>query len=448
MEIHYKDSGIEWIGKIPTTWGVDRFKNRFKTGKGLNITKGDLVPEGIPVVSYGQIHSKINKGTHLDDLLIRYIPSSLTEGGISSKVNVGDFIFADTSEDIDGCGNAVYVDKEIGLFAGYHSVIAFAKYPEESKYLAYLFMTECWRSQIRMRVTGIKVFSISQAILNETTIILPPLVDQQRIANYLDEKCGEIDSLIELQELMIEKLKAYKQSVISETVTKGLNPIVKLVPSGIEWIGDIPEGWEEAPLKSLLYRRSEKNNPVKTKERLSLSIDKGVTLYAEKTTNLDRFKEDFTQYQLAYPNDIVLNSMNMIVGAVGLSHFYGCVSPVYYVIYSKSKDTDIRYYSYLLNTQMIRDVYHSLGKGIYAIERGEGRVNTCRLKVSYDDFGVIRIPIPPVSEQQAIVSYLDVKCSEIDNLIAVKHQKIEKLKEYKKSVIYEFVTGKTSFAVC
>ena len=133
MEIHYKDSGIEWIGKIPATWGVDRFKNRFKTGKGLNITKGDLVPEGIPVVSYGQIHSKINKGTHLDDLLIRYIPSSLTEGGISSKVNVGDFIFADTSEDIDGCGNAVYVDKEMGLFAGYHSVIAFAKHPEESK---------------------------------------------------------------------------------------------------------------------------------------------------------------------------------------------------------------------------------------------------------------------------------------------------------------------------
>ena len=100
-----------------------------------------------------------------------------------------------------------------------------------------------------------------------------------------------------------------------------------------------------------------------------------------------------------------------------------------------------------LNTQIIRDVYHSLGQGIYAIERGEGRVNTCRLKVSYDDFGVIRIPIPPVSEQHAIVSYLDVKCSEIDKLIAVKKQKVEKLKEYKKSVIYEAVTGKTSFAV-
>ena len=447
MERQYKDSGIEWIGKIPQTWEVDRFKNKFKTGKGLNINKGNLIPEGIPVVSYGQVHSKMNSGTHLDDFLVRYIPPILTVGGESSKVGVGDFIFADTSEDIDGCGNAVYVDREIGLYAGYHSVIAFAKNPEQSKYFAYLFLTECWRSQIRMRVTGIKVFSISQAILNQTTIILPPLAEQQRIAKYLDEKCMDICSLIKLQEQMIEKLKAYKQSIITETVTKGLDTNAKLVPSGIDWIGEVPEGWEEAPLKTILFRRSEKNNPVKTKERLSLSIDKGVTLYAEKTTNLDRFKEDFTQYQLAYPNDIVLNSMNMIVGAVGLSHFYGCVSPVYYVVYSKSKDTDIRYYSYLLNTQIIRDVYHSLGQGIYAIERGEGRVNTCRLKVSYDDFGVIRIPIPPVSEQHAIVSYLDVKCSEIDKLIAVKKQKVEKLKEYKKSVIYEAVTGKTSFAV-
>ena len=440
--IKYIDSGIEWIEKIPETWRVDRFKNKFKTGKGLNITKGDLVSEGTPVVSYGQVHSKMNTGTRLDDILIRYIPQNLVESGKSSKVSVGDFIFADTSEDITGCGNAVYVDKEIGLYAGYHSVVAFAMNPEESKYFAYLFLTECWRSQIRMRVTGIKVFSISQTILNETTVIFPPLVEQKRITDYLDKKCGEIDSLIALQEQMIEKLKAYKQSIITEAVIHGINPYTKFIPSGIDWIGEIPESWKEVPLKSIFQRRSEKNNPVKTKERLSLSIDKGVTLYADKTTNLDRFKEDFTQYQLAYPNDIVLNSMNMIVGAVGLSKYYGCVSPIYYVIYNKSDETDILYYSYLLNTQRIRDVYHSLGQGIYAIERGEGRVNTCRLKVSYDDFGVIRIPVPPLSEQKAIVSYLNEKCANIERLIVLKQQKIETLKSYTKSVIYEVVTGK------
>ena len=203
------------------------------------------------------------------------------------------------------------------------------------------------REDILTRKTGGAQSGINVEDCKSIMVPYIPNAEQKSIADYLDKKCGEIDSLITLQEQMIEKLKAYKQSVITEAVTKGLNPNAKLVPSSIDWIGDIPEGWIELPLKSILQRRSEKNNPVKTKERLSLSIDKGVTLYAEKTTNLDRFKDDFTQYQLAYPNDIVLNSMNMIVGAVGLSDYYGCVSPVYYVVYSKSDNIDIKYYSYL-----------------------------------------------------------------------------------------------------
>ena len=134
--------------------------------------------------------------------------------------------------------------------------------------------------------------------------------------------------------------------------------------------------------------------------------------------------------------------MNMIVGAVGLSNYMGCVSPVYYVIYPSKQDVSPLYYSYLLNIPTIRGVYYSLGKGIYAIERGEGRVNTCRLKVSYNDFGRLEIPVPPVKEQKAITQYIQEKCSEIDSLIAIKQQKISELKEYKKSVIYEYVTGK------
>ena len=211
--------------------------------------------------------------------------------------------------------------------------------------------------------------------------------------------------------------------------------------SGIDWIGEIPEHWSLEPLKYCFGRRSEKNHPIKTKERLSLSIDKGVTLYAEKTTNLDRFKDDFTQYQLAYPNDIVLNSMNMIVGAVGLSKFFGCVSPVYYVM-RVSDGLSPAYFAYLLNIPTIRQVYHSMGKGIYAIERGEGRVNTCRLKVPFEDFGRIEIPVPPIAEQEAIVDYIGAKCAEIDTLISLKQSKIEALKAYKKAIIYEYVTGK------
>lgn len=240
---------------------------------------------------------------------------------------------------------------------------------------------------------------------------------------------------------MISELQAYKQSVITEAVTKGLDPNVPMKDSGVEWIGEIPNGWKVMPIRSLFDKRNQKNNPIISKERLSLSIGVGITKYADKTTNLDRFKDDFTAYQLAYKDDIVLNSMNMIVGAVGKSDFMGCVSPVYYVVTAK-QNVSPDFYAYSLNTTKIRDVYHSLGRGIYAIERGDGRVNTCRLKVPYYDFSIINMPVPPLSEQQVIASYLDEKISQIDALIAIKQEKITELKEYKKSIIYEYVTGK------
>ena len=212
-------SGIEWIEEIPEGWTIKPFKELFRTGKGLSFTKADLVKEGVPVISYGQVHSKQNTGTSIIDELIRYVPEEIAKTGLSSKVNVGDFIFADTSEDLSGCGNCVYVDKEVGLYAGYHSVIAFSKRHLSNLYLAYLFLTDCWRSQIRSRVSGIKVFSISQSIINQTSIMLPPEDEQQSITAYLGEKCADIDRLIDLKRQKIEKLKYYKKGVIYEAVT-------------------------------------------------------------------------------------------------------------------------------------------------------------------------------------------------------------------------------------
>lgn len=133
----------------------------------------------------------------------------------------------------------------------------------------------------------------------------------------------------------------------------------------------------------------------------------------------------------------------MIVGAVGKSDYYGCVSPVYYVIYGKDTNVDMDYYGYLLNIPSIREVYHRLGQGIYAIERGDGRVNTCRLKVDYYEFSQIKVPFPPIDEQKQIVLYLKEKEQEIDSLIKVKQDKIDTLKQYRQSLIFEAVTGKT-----
>ena len=210
--------------------------------------------------------------------------------------------------------------------------------------------------------------------------------------------------------------------------------------SGVQWLGEIPGHWNCVRIKALFLNIREKNNPIQTEERLSLSIDKGVTLYSEKTTNLDRFKEDCSQYLLAHEDDIVLNSMNMIVGAVGKSKYFGCVSPAYYVIRLRDTSNNIDYYSQLLNIQKIRDVYRIMGKGIMAIDRGDGKVNTCRLKVPYDSFGSIKIPIPPLSEQHSIVSYLDDKCGKIDKMLEGKQKQIELLAEMKQRIIADAVT--------
>lgn len=210
--------------------------------------------------------------------------------------------------------------------------------------------------------------------------------------------------------------------------------------SGVEWIAEIPENWELRPLKFILQERSQKNNPIISEEILSLSIDKGVTLYADKTTNKDRFKEDLTQYKLAYPNDIVVNSMNVIVGAVGKSKYMGCVSPVYYVLYSSDdKKYDIDYYDYIFKSAPLRKVLFSLGRGIMSIEKENDRINTCRLKVSNSDLKRLTFPVPPFQLQQQIANFLDDKCADIDQLITLQQQMIDELKAYKQSVITEAV---------
>ena len=156
-----KDSGIEWIDEIPLDWTAKPLKWMVKFGKGLPITKDNLIEQGVPVVSYGQIHSKINNGTHLKDDLIRFVSERYLESNPLSLGKKGDIFFADTSEDYAGIGNAVLVDIDTPVFAGYHTVIVRPDDQSYSRYLAYLFLTDAWRSQLCSRASGIKVFSIT-----------------------------------------------------------------------------------------------------------------------------------------------------------------------------------------------------------------------------------------------------------------------------------------------
>ena len=213
------DGGHAGCVTLPSGWRCVRLKDCFSYGKGLNITKVDLVDDGTPVVSYGQIHSRLNLGTHLGDELLRYVPDELAKSNPSARLKIGDIVFADTSEDLDGVGNCVVNDVGDGVYAGYHTLIARAKDPRNSKYLSYLFQADCWREQLRKRACGIKVFSLTQRLLSNVKVALPPRDEQELIVKHLDTRRCEFDSLAANLRKQIETLEQYRKSLIHECVT-------------------------------------------------------------------------------------------------------------------------------------------------------------------------------------------------------------------------------------
>lgn len=429
----YKDSGIAWIDMIPKGWKALPFKSIFYTEKGLNITKADLTETGVPVLSYGQIHSKQNTGTCLNEELFKFVPRSYLKTNPECLVQKGCLLIADTSEDYEGCGNAIYVDSNKTLFAGYHTIIARPyNIGRDYKYFAYLLLTDNWRQQVRSCVSGIKVYSVNQKILKQTSVLFPPLPEQEAIATYLDEKCGEIDSLISLQEEMISELQAYKKSVITEAVTKGLDPNVPMKDSGVEWIGMIPEIWKLARIGNFFRLRTERNTkPMEEVQLLSLYTGIGVFPHGEQE---ERGNKAVTVdgYKIVHKNDIIVNIILAWMGAIGVSNYDGVTSPAYDIYIPNLARVVPHYFHYVFRTKGFAGECYKYGRGIMMM----------RWRTYSTEFKQISIPLPPLSEQQAIASYLDEKTSQIEALIAIKQEKITELKDYKMSIIYEYVTGK------
>lgn len=211
--------------------------------------------------------------------------------------------------------------------------------------------------------------------------------------------------------------------------------------SGVEWIGKIPLIWKTQRLKTILKERVEKNNPIQTSDILSLTIAQGVVPVSEKLGGGNKPKSDVTAYKLAHINDIVLNSMNIIVGSVGLSKYFGCVSPVYYVLYPANNIYFINYYSYVFQSSQFQKSLRGFGNGILIKESDNGNLNTIRMKISMTSLNNIQLPIPPITTQHRIADYLDNKCAKIDAIIEHEQDVIEKLKEYKLAVIHETVSN-------
>lgn len=210
--------------------------------------------------------------------------------------------------------------------------------------------------------------------------------------------------------------------------------------SGIEWIGQVPECWEIRRLQYILRERNEKNIPVKTSEILSLTASQGVIPHAEKEGGGNKPKEDLSAYKLAYPDDIVMNSMNVLSGAVGLSKYYGCVSPVYYMLYSDDENIDIRFYNYMFKTKAFQRSLMGLGNGILIKESDNGTLNTIRMRIPMEKLSKLNFIVPSIGEQRKIVEFLEGKIPELDAMIAKTKESVEQYKKYKQAIITEAVT--------
>ena len=427
-----KDSGLIWIGEIPENWEVIRLKDKYKfvTGFTPDTKRADYYndEDGYEWVTI----SDINNG-EITCPTKSLISREYVRSTFKKQIPKGCLLYSFKLS----VGQTAITDRE--LFTN-EALAAFIPTPEINiNFLKY--SSSLIEFGANTNIYGAKI--LNQQLINDAYIVFPPLSEQKRIADFLDYRCKKIDNLYSDIERQISILDEYKKAVITKAVTKGLHADVPMKDSYIEWIGEIPEEWDIKPFGYILKERNEKNVPVKTEERLSLSIDKGITLYAEKTTNLDRFKDDVSQYKIAHEGDFVMNSMNMIVGAFDVSAYYGCVSPAYYTFYDETENhIQARFCNYYFKMKPMMKVLFSMGKGIMAIDRGEDRVNTCRLKVSRYDLNKIPVCTPSLSVQKEIVEYLDKICGMIDNIILEKNNQLETLSEYKKSVIYEYVTGK------
>ncbi|MBO5534513.1 MAG: restriction endonuclease subunit S [Firmicutes bacterium] len=435
MAREMKNSGIAWIGEIPEGWNVLRLKSLFSFGKGLPITKENLEDTGVPVISYGQIHSKTNTGVKLQDDLFRFVSPSYIERNAESLVHSGDIIVADTSEDTDGCGNCVHVDREMQLFAGYHTIILKALEQDDNKYLAYQMKTDPWRSQIRSRVSGVKVFSISRKILSDSLVVFPPLSEQSRIAAYLDYHCAEIDRIMEQTRVTIEEYKKLKQSIITEAVTHGVRGPRKMKDSGVEWIGEIPDEWNCKPIKyvAIFQPACVVSNLTEDSEITYMPMDclkNGY--YVENSSRYGLLASSLTQFE---EGDIAMAKVTPcfengnIAIMEGLHSGFGMGSSELFIY--RPYAVLAKYLLYWLQNDLFKQSACATMTGTGGLKR----VSPYFAKHSH-------IAVPDQLEQQQIIDYLAFICGEVDRLIDSKQQLLTELEAYKKSVIYEYVTGK------
>lgn len=412
-----KDSGFKWIGNIPNDWEIKRIKNFIL--ESVNIKRGaketDVLSLGVKGVSIKQ------------DLSFGMNPTNYNDHNLVAK---GQYVIC--LRDLDGpllCGISQYD----GCLSALYYVLVLDEENINKVFFNYVMKTMDNTRVIDAYSYGMR-HSYNLLQFGNLRIPVPNLSEQKKIAGYLDRKCGEIDSVMaDLQE-QIDKLEQYKRSVISETVTKGLNPKATMKNSGIEWLGETPVNWTTQKAKYCFCARRSKGNRI-CLQLLSPTQKFGVipqSEYEKLTTQVTvkvNEKTELRTFKTIHKGDFCI-SLRSFEGGFEYSDYEGVVSPAYTVFYP-IMETDRRYYKYLFKTKIFIYEMNS-----YSLSLRDGK------PISFDDFGNTFIPVPPLQEQREISDYLDEKCAEIESIIADKKQQLEVVENYKKSLIYEYVTGK------
>lgn len=417
-----KPSGIEWIGDIPDDWEVRKLLSLFKEHKDRN---KNLEEQNLLSLSYGKIKRKdINNNDGL-------LPASFETYNI---VENGDIVFRLTDLQNDKRSLRTGIVTQRGIITSAYVTIR-PKIKLDSRFYHYLYhMYDICKVFYGMG-DGVRQGMGFEDLKNIPTLI-PPLKTQQKIADYLDEKCGEIDATIAKQKESIEKLKAYKQSLISETVTKGLDKSAPLKPSGIDYLGDIPSHWEIKKLKYVAKLDPTISEFLRDNDIVSFAPMEclGEQTLSPYETEYGKVKGKYTYFA---NEDIIMAKVTPcfengnIAIAKNLKNNVGFGSSELFVFRAKNISNSFLMYS------LYSEPFKSLAKSTMYGTGGLKRVSP-NFILDY------KIPLPPLKTQESIADYLESKCSQIDKYITEKQNIIQKLDAYKKSLIFECVTGKCS----
>lgn len=410
-----KDSGLQWAGDIPQYWNIAKGKH-FMAVLERPVRDDDNV---ITCFRDGEVTLRSNRRE--DGFTVATV-----EAGYQG-IEPGDLVV----HGMDGFAGAIGISDSRGKGTPALNVLSCS---ENKKYIMYLLRAMAYTEVLMALSTGIRVRTCDTnwKKLKSLDYLIPPADEQQCIADFLDAKCAEIDALTADIQTQIDTLEQYKRSVITETVTKGLNPNAEMKDSGIQWIGNMPAHWDVVRGKYILHYMQK---PVREDDGVITCFRDG-----EVTLRSNRREEGFTMsdkeigYQGIDVGDLVVHGMDGFAGSIGISDSRGKASPVLNVL-----DTDQckRYIMYYLRSMAYSDVFLALATGI--------RVRSCDLR--WNKLAELSYPVPPLDEQNAIVKHIDSVLSKADAVIADKEAQLATLDEYKKSLIFEYVTGKKEVPV-